>query len=169
MAYGIRAFIGRPECFSAVEGAPINAVALPQGMTLVPLVPALYSWLRQPDNGASSNYPGFELLSESVFQLGLRLSQRGAVAYVEADFFGNSGGQDAIVWQHGAVVMKPMHSFNGLAASPRSRPRQECPGAGPCYPINEALRRLGVEKDSQSDEFDALGLGRHRKTEHWIG
>jgi hypothetical protein len=168
MSYELHAFIGRQERFSAVEDTPIKTVALAQGMALVPLTPALGGWLYQGHKGARSTHPGFELLSERVYQLGVRLSERGAVAYVEAFDFGNVGGQDAIVWQHGGVVMEPLHSFDGLAAMPESRPRRASPGAAPCHPINEALRRLGVEKSGQYDEFDALGLGRHRKTEGWI-
>jgi hypothetical protein len=168
MSYEIHAFIGRQERFSAVEGAPMNTVSLAQGMALVPLTPALCGWLYQQHKGARRMHPGFELLSEPAYQLGVRLSERGAVAYVEAFFFGNVGGQDAIMWQRGAVVMEPLHSFNGLTALPESRPRRASRDAAPCHPINEALRRLGVKKSGQYDEFDALGLGRHRKTERWI-
>jgi hypothetical protein len=168
VSYEIHAFIGLRERFCAVEGAPMNTVSLAQGMALVPLTSALCGWLYQQHKGATRTHPGFELLSEPAYQLGVRLSKRGGVAYVEAFFFGNVGGQDAIVWQHGAAVMEPLHSFNGQAALPESRPRRASRDAAPYHPINEALRRLGVEKSGQYDEFDALGLGRHRKTESWI-
>jgi hypothetical protein len=168
MSYELNAFIGRQERFSIVEGAPMKTVPLAQGMAILPLTLALCGWLHAQHEGAERTHPGFELLSEPAYQLGVRLSERGAVAYVEAFDFGNAGGQDAIVWQHGRVVMEPLHSFDGLAALPESRPRRASPGAAPCHPINEALRRLDVEKSGQYDEFDALGLGRHRKTERWI-
>ncbi|MFC3891451.1 hypothetical protein ACFOWZ_08180 [Lentzea rhizosphaerae] len=35
-------------------------------------------------------------------------------------------------------------------------------------PISLALRRLGVEKGEPHDEFDAVGLGRHRSTSAWL-
>jgi hypothetical protein len=165
MSYEIHAFIGRRESFSAVEGAPMNNVSLAQGIALVPLTSALRGWLYQQHKGARRTHPGFELLSEPAYQLGVKLSERGAVAYVEAFYFGNAGGQGAIVWQQGAVVMEPLHDLNGQAVLPGSRPSRD---AAPCHPINEALRRLGVEKSGQYDEFDALGLGRNRKTESWI-
>jgi hypothetical protein len=167
MSYEIHAFIGRRERFSVVDGAPMNTVSLAQGMALVPLTPTLCGWLYQRHKGARSTHAG-ELLSEPAYQLGVRLSERGAVAYAEAFYFGNVGGQDAIVWQHGAVVMEPLHSFNGQAALPGSGPRRASRDAAPRHPINEALRRLGVKKSGQYDEFDALGLGQHRKTERWI-
>ena len=34
--------------------------------------------------------------------------------------------------------------------------------------INEVLRMYGVSKNRSRDEFDAVGLGRHRSTEDWI-
>jgi len=96
----------------------MNVVQVPQGMALVPLTPVLY----ERYEGSNGTYPGFDLLSEPVYRLGMKLSQRGAVAYVEAEFFGNSGGQDAIVWHHGAVVMQPLHSFDGQAPPPGVAP-----------------------------------------------
>lgn len=147
MSYEISAFIGRQERLPAVEGAPMQIVSLAQGMALVPRTLALSGWLRQHHTGVPRTRPGFEFLSEPVYQLGVRLSAGGAVAYVEGFDFGNVGGQSAIVWSDGRVVMEPLHSFNA---------------------IDRALRLLGVEKGGQYDEFDALGLGRHRKTERWI-
>lgn len=40
------------------------------------------------------------------------------------------------------------------------------PAAG--SPISQALRALGVRRGSHLDEFDAAGLGRHRRTEDWL-
>lgn len=34
-------------------------------------------------------------------------------------------------------------------------------------PISRALARLGVTRAGARDEFDAVGLGRHRSTENW--
>ena len=146
MSYEIHAFIGLRERFCAVEGAPMNTVSLAQGMALVPLTSALRGWLYQQHNGARCTHPGFELLSEPAYQLGVRLSERGAVAYVEAFFFGNIGGQDAIVWQHGAVAMEPPHSFNGQAALPESQPRRASRDAAPVIPSTRLCAVLAWKK-----------------------
>jgi hypothetical protein len=196
MAYELNAFIGRAPLFSGLDASPAKKVALRQGMTLVPLTDTLRDWVQEHYKGEVPGFErlsapvysrwrillglvrkeskaldgrvlGFELLSVPIFQLGLELSQRGAVAYVEASFFGNHGGQDAIVWEHGSVLMAPVHSCDGRACSPASEPRRTAPDAPPCFPINEALRRLGVEKNGEVDEFDAVQLGRHRNTENW--
>ncbi|MFI8873066.1 hypothetical protein [Streptomyces sp. NPDC055243] len=34
---------------------------------------------------------------------------------------------------------------------------------------SQALRRLGVVAGAGEDEFDAVGLGRHRSVEGWLG
>lgn len=34
-------------------------------------------------------------------------------------------------------------------------------------PVSEALRRVGVELGDALDEFEVLGLGRHRHTGDW--
>jgi hypothetical protein len=76
------------------------------------------------------------------------MSITGPVAYIEAEFFGGSGGQSAAVWSRGSETMPPIHSRDA---------------------INQALRFLGVQIGNAQDEFDALGLGRHRDTRHWAG
>jgi len=88
-------------------------------------------------------------VASDLAKLTRRLSEREPMAYVEAHFFGGSGGQSAIVWQQGQVL---------LALS------QEGIGA-----INQALRFLGVKATSPEvfDEFDMVGLGRWRSTEGW--
>ena len=34
--------------------------------------------------------------------------------------------------------------------------------------ISQALRKLGVARGSEEDEFDALGLGKYRSNRHWV-
>jgi hypothetical protein len=37
------------------------------------------------------------------------------------------------------------------------------------WPVNAALSELGVSTADAVDGFDALGLGRHRMTDKWLG
>ncbi|MFF1615049.1 hypothetical protein ACFVYA_45435 [Amycolatopsis sp. NPDC058278] len=83
-------------------------------------------------------------------------SADGPVAYVEADYFGGSGTQSAQVWAGGQVVLGPLRLAVG----------EPIPAEG--SPISRALRRLGVVKGEHFDEFDAVGLGRHRETDDWL-
>ncbi len=83
-------------------------------------------------------------------------SAKGPVAYVEAEFFGGTGTQSAQVWDNGKVVLGPLRLAEG------ERP----PVAG--SPISQALRQLGATRGDHHDEFDAVGLGRHRDTTDWL-
>jgi hypothetical protein len=76
-----------------------------------------------------------------------RASIRGEIAYIEAEFFGGTGAQVNILFQHGASVA-------GVAVGPRE--------------INRALQFLGVAASPGRDEFDTVGLGKHRDTEDWV-
>lgn len=87
-------------------------------------------------------------VSEAVATACSLASRRGPVAYVEAELFGGSGCQASIVWDKGEIIAGPSVGQHA---------------------INEALRLLGVRAAAGQDEFDALGLGRHRETEDWAG
>jgi len=79
------------------------------------------------------------------------------VAYVEAEYFGGVGEQHAAIWDGGALVWGPMSI--GF--------RQSIPPQGAA--ISQALRRIGVIcSDGSHDEFDAVGLRRHRHHEDWL-
>ncbi|WP_245821905.1 hypothetical protein [Lentzea waywayandensis] len=82
-------------------------------------------------------------------------SLRGPVAFVDAEFFGGTGSQRAQVWDQGRSVLGPLV-------------REEDDPMPGVTPISQALRRLGVVKGEHHDEFDAVGLGRHRDTEDWV-
>ena len=84
------------------------------------------------------------------------VSGLGPVAYVEAEFFGGVGEQAAVVWDRGEAVFGPTaQQFPSDVAAVN------------VGPINGALRALGVTAVDGRDEFDSLGLGRHRHVEDW--
>ena len=67
----------------------------------------------------------------------------GALAYVETEYFGGTGGQSAMAYVDGHAKMEPA--------------RAEWAG-----PINQALRRIGVVPEGEKDAFDTIGLGERR-------
>jgi len=75
------------------------------------------------------------------------MSKRGLVGYIVAEYFGGCGDQFSIIWSDGEIVFGPLRQ----------------PDA-----INQALRRFGVNADQGKDEFDSVGLGRHRHTDQWV-
>ncbi|GAA3882394.1 hypothetical protein GCM10022243_53760 [Saccharothrix violaceirubra] len=118
-------------------------VDLGQGLSLLPLTdPVLEAGFRKEQAGFAGRLAAW--------------SANGPVAHVDADFFGGLGTQYAQVWHLGEVVLGPLHAAEG----------EPTPEAG--SPISQALRRLGAVKGDHVDEFDAVGLGRHRRTDHWV-
>jgi hypothetical protein len=77
-------------------------------------------------------------------------SAHGPVIYATSRLHAGVGPQDAEVW------------FGGVSQFAQSG--QPCSG-----PISMALQRLGVPGGRFGwDEFDIVGLGRHRRTEGWL-
>jgi hypothetical protein len=113
---------------------------------LVPLADELVDRL----TGGSTSpppHPEFEFLSQPVHDEVVRLSVAGPVAYVEAEYWAGSGVQAAVVFEAGKVVCGPRKADIG--------------------PISDALRALGASREAAVDEFAAVGLGQHRRTEDW--
>jgi hypothetical protein len=153
MAYDLEALIGKGALAAIPLGYRIaRLLPLRHELWLLPLTSAFYAELSAQHPAEQA--PHVERIEEvsvasNLAELTRRLSETEPVAYVEAHFFGGSGGQSAIVWQQGQVR---------LALS------QEGTGA-----INQALRCLGVRATSPGlfDEFEMVGLGRRRSTEGW--
>ncbi len=72
------------------------------------------------------------------------------VAYIRTDYFGGFGDQSAILYVNGKEI------YNGDTEL----------GSG--SPINEALKLLGVERSSDNDEFDTIGLGGYRSNDDFM-
>jgi hypothetical protein len=92
---------------------------------------------------------GAQLTTTDLVTLG-RLSAGSALAYLETAYSGPDGTQSAVVWRDGQVVMQPV----SLDASV-GRPAQ-------FWPINAALRALGVMARPTEDEFTVFGLMAYR-------
>lgn len=125
MAYTLEAFLAGGALATDLA-ARLGAVAVPldQGIALVPVPEPV------PD----------------ADQLAAGLSAGGAIAYVEAEYFGGVGEQHAVLWRGGEAT--------DLDGDPE--------------PVNAALRALGVHRAGGDDEFDTVGLGRHRATADWL-
>lgn len=126
-----------------------RAVSLGHGLRLVPITAETFDALGErfptledpPD-------PEFWKLSGPIVFVAKELSQQGAVAYVETDYFGGSGRQAATVWEFGSVRMPPTEAKRG--------------------PINAALRVMGVRARFMRDEFETVGLGTRRSNDDWL-
>jgi hypothetical protein len=85
--------------------------------------------------------------------LAIDISHDTPVAYINTYCLGGQGGQDALVWDKGNLRFSPTSSGY----------EQNWPNS----PISQALRMIGVVAEAGEDEFDTLGLGKHRETHRW--
>ncbi len=157
MGYEVRGVIARTSVAQIVAkgfGPGTRAVDLEQGFALVPYTGKAYDHFLGRHGDPLSP---FERLGSTVAGLLASASQGGPLAYVEAEYFGGSGEQHAAVWDGGALAWGPISI----------RFQQTIPPQGTA--ISQALRRIGViSPDELRDEFDAVGLCRHRQLEDWL-
>lgn len=89
-------------------------------------------------------------LDAAFIPIVLSLSAQGAILYVQTDYWGGSGEQGALLAENGRAVFGPEH-------------RGILPG-----PISRALALMGVVCGPEDfDEFEAVGLERHRSNDGW--
>ena len=153
MGYQIQGVIGRSDRVVLVaQELDLVIVDLSQGFSLLPWTPSNFDLLGPSDR--ETEPAGFLYSHSRLLQTVAERSGQEGLAYVEADFFGGTGDQGAIVFRDGKRSW----------LSERGQIRRGMP----ITPISEALQRLGVDRAGFHDEFAALGLGRHRETEAWL-
>lgn len=125
----------------------VNARTIPlyKEICIIPLTKDLFDEMNQFKT--SESIGKFELLNKRLFDILEVISESRIIAYVEAEYFGGVGGQGVIVWDNHEVLL-----FEQFANDA----------------INKALKLLGVKCDKDKDEFDTVGLGRHRNTVDWL-
>ncbi|MFD6887800.1 hypothetical protein [Streptomyces sp. NPDC059957] len=155
MSYELQAVIaGDALVRAAAREVPGARVApLRQGLALMPMTDEV---LNAVANGTEVGALGFWRLSGGLQELLAQWSATGPVAYVEAEYFGGTGEQRAAVWTDGALALGPLDE-------PTTRQISRA-----VSPISQALRRLGARSSPGKDEFDAVGLYRHRHSGEWI-
>ena len=152
--YALSALIGSRDLLRAGSKhlRTASLVELTAVLAMIPVTKELRAELGAP--GVDASLSRFECLSRGVQQLAIALSQAGPVAYVEAEYFGGTGGQASVVFEQGRMAAAPLATQTRAPTTPSD-------------PINTILRILGVERAPGLDEFDTVGLGRHRHTDDW--
>jgi hypothetical protein len=153
--YRLEAVIGPEPVLRAVVGSIREArvVALDQHLSMLPMTDELFAALTV---AGAPELGGFRKAPAGSGRVLADCSVTGPVAYVEAEYFGGLGSQSAQVWDGGRVVLEGTH-----VDEEDSAPAEDSP-------ISRALRRLGATRGERIDEFDAVGLGRHRDTDDWL-
>ena len=149
MGYALEAILGRPQALEPLGRVYRSAriVPLTGELAMVPFVESLRNAIQRQahDPERQPAWPFWHLSPEGSLNLA-ETCHEGALAYVEASFFAGAGTQSSVGWRDGALRHGPLVARDA---------------------INQALRFLGVDRDGDNDEFDTVGLGRHRATEHW--
>src|SRR5690242_4913280 len=109
MAYELKALIGK----GTLAGTPLEyptarLLPLHHGLQLIPLTQAFRSELRaqHPAEQTPHDDSGEQIrVADDIADLARRLSEQGPVAYASADFHAGVGGQEAIVWQQGHIIL----------------------------------------------------------------
>lgn len=160
MAYVLRGVIGSAEALQpSIVFRQAALVPLAQELFLLPMTEDFYDEVRRGTYidrrfGACGHFPpGFERrLSE--------WSRVGPLAYVEANYAGGTGSQFGAVWRAGQLVLGP------LVQAAAARPADPALNRSP---VSLALCELGASATGFIDEFEAVGLGRHRELAGWLG
>jgi hypothetical protein len=153
MGHSVSGFVARFDTLAAAARAlPGARVArLEQGFGFLPLTDEL-----APGDATASDMQSLVGLTAVLAAWAAEQSRTFRIAYVETEYFGGLGSQAAVLWQDGKIALGPVRSNN----ESEDRPSAE-------WPINAVGRRLGVQRGEAFDEFDTLGLGRHRHNEGW--
>lgn len=128
--------------------ADSKIIQLEQGVRMIPITDTLYDnlvgqYISAHEEKRADFIKWLGPLSSPI----QKLSERGIVACVEAEFFGGVGEQRCVVWHKGSLVLGPLDELDA---------------------INKALRFIGVKKRIFGDEFETVGLGKHRSNEEWL-
>jgi hypothetical protein len=148
MAYQLQAFLGGREVLEPLVSVFRGARLVPlqvEPLVLAPFVQVLRTAVQSRGADEQPGWP-FSLLSPEGASCVGEVCAAGAFAYVEAEFFGGAGHQSAVGFRDGAIHLGPVAARDA---------------------INQALRFLGVQPAGKQDEFDTVGLFRHRSTDAW--
>lgn len=157
MAHYIHGFIARHESLFSASDSLSGVVVAPLGLG--------FGFLPVTEDiaGPTGTRP-FECLHQLTDALAgwaIEQSRKFPIAYIETNYFG-TGTQAAVVWRDGVTVFGPEISVSKWEAGEYvSQPLLD-------RAINCSLRLLGADRGEGLDEFDAVGLGRHRFDDAWM-
>jgi hypothetical protein len=154
--HDVRALVAKSNAMMVSVRQFESAIVCPlvQGFSLLPITDALAKELAvYPSESKVALTKPIRELSDGLHALAIEISHDSPVAYISTYYFGGRGGQDALVWDKGTLRFSPnAQGYNQ---------------GWPNSPISQALRMIGVVAEKGMDEFDTVGLGRHRETHSW--
>lgn len=147
MGHSIKAVIGKRSDVQKLAEDWVHAklIELPQEFAMVPMTIRLLEDIEELMEPSVSEIQS-ELygLDGSVVWLLENYSFHTKLAYIETDYFGGFGTQGGVLYENGREKIPPQ-TGNGT--------------------INALLKKLGVWRKPDTDEFDCLELGKYRHIE----
>ena len=144
LSYILQAIVGSSGSLDGASSQQLVSIELTAILKIAPLTSEVRERHNIPFLPLTDG--GVEALPQSLDLLCCKLSQRGLIAYVEAEFFGGNGEQAHVLYEDGVLLGLPVIAEDA---------------------INQALRHFGVLPGGDHDEFAAVGLGRFRDTDEW--
>jgi len=154
--HDVKALVAAAAVLAGVPARFSSAVLCPliQGFALLPLTDSVARQIGDAHTSAEHLHPHVPDMAPGVAPFAKALSLEGSVAYISTEFFGGSGGQDAVVWKGAYVALHLSDGGDNSIEWPNS-------------PVSQAFRTIGVRATEGLDEFDTIGLGAHRSTDDW--
>ena len=156
MGHRVRLFVGSAQALKPLHEAAglcgLYALAPAARLLVLPLDETIHERLHRSYGTGDWLEIGGPLLTSSDMAAAAKASEVDRVAYLETDYLDGDGLQHAVVWQGGILTLGPL-----TRDVSQSRSRHAS-----LWPVNVALRSLGVEADMWRDEFTVFGLDRYR-------
>ena len=144
MAYDFNGCIGAENvCKKIVKKfSELKMVHLYEDLFIVPMPDEFLNSLSAND---TEIIPNFGYLTSRMANTFFELSSDCTFAYLEAEYFGGTGGKRAVVYENMKIAFQ---DFTEDA-------------------FNIVLRHFGINKKNSFDEFEEVGFGEYRSTEDW--
>jgi hypothetical protein len=154
-------FDGDPQTAAIPDG--LKTVPLTAGLTLLPLTDEAVEHLGATDPNDEPIKRAW-MLKRAVATLAERLSADRQVLYVFWETWAGPGIQEAAGWREGGLFYGPI----GTCDLEADREPGYQVASREDMAINSGLRAMGVQAAPGVDEFETVGLTRHRVTDDWI-
>lgn len=147
MGHFLKAFIGQKDSLTPIQEKYNSSklVDLNNQISMISMTDELFDEMNKLET--SPEISSFEFLTENIEKKTLELIGIKELAYVESEFFGGQGGHIGLIWKNG---------------------QRDFVGDFKRSTMNEILKKLGVIKTGTKDEFETIGLDKHRQTEDWV-
>ncbi|MGE5415669.1 MAG: hypothetical protein ACM3UZ_02675 [Acidobacteriota bacterium] len=147
MAFYLRGILAKTDITTEIcsDYPNIRSIVLQDDIYFIPITDEIYDQI----DLSSSEMTGPCSLGETFTQYLITKSENAKVAYIEAKYWGGIGGQAGCIWYGGELVYELVYEDNMEA-------------------INNVLSLMGIHAETGKDEFDTVGLGRHRHIEDWL-